>query len=118
MDLQDNILLGVILFFVLAKHNRICRIWTFQFIQGRPLGLAGRALALGCYRGAWALHWALSVGLASGPSSSFFKPHQLPPSPCERNAWARAVSLLVSVAISTRLFEAGLVKALSPSYVL
>ena len=29
LDRQDNILLGVILFFVLAKRNLICRIWTF-----------------------------------------------------------------------------------------
>ena len=58
------------------------------------------------------------VGLASGPASPFFKPHQLPPSPYVRNAWARAVILLVSVAVSTCLFGAGLVKALSPSYVL
>ena len=28
-DRQDNILLRVILFPVLAKHNLICRIWTF-----------------------------------------------------------------------------------------
>ena len=50
LDLQDNILLGVILFSVLAKHNLICKIWTFQFIQGRPLGLAGRAFVLGWYQ--------------------------------------------------------------------
>ena len=58
------------------------------------------------------------VGLASGPVSPFFKPHQFPPSPCVRNAWAMAVILLVSVVVSMCLFGAGLVKALSPSYVL
>ena len=57
LDRQDNILLGVILFYVLAKHNLICRIWTFQFIQDHPLGLAGQAFILGWYRGAWVLHW-------------------------------------------------------------
>ena len=61
---------------------------------------------------------ATFLGLASGPSSPFFKPYQLPFSPCVRNAWARAVTLFVSVAISICLFEAGLARALSPSYVL
>ena len=56
LDRQDNILLGAILFSVLAKHNMIFMIWTFQFIQDRPLGLAGRAFILGWYRGAWVLH--------------------------------------------------------------
>ena len=50
-------------------------------------------------------------GLASGPTSPFFKPYQLPPSPCVRRAWARSVTFLVSDAISTCLLEAGLVKA-------
>ena len=42
-----EMLLGVILFSVLAKHNLICKIWTFQFIQDHPSGLAGRAFVLG-----------------------------------------------------------------------
>ena len=50
-------------------------------------------------------------GLASGPSSPFFKPYQLPPSPCARRARARAVTFLVSDTISTCLLGAGLVKA-------
>ena len=50
-------------------------------------------------------------GLASGPSSSFFKPYQLPPSPCAQRALARAVTFLVLDAISTCLLGAGLVKA-------
>ena len=50
-------------------------------------------------------------GLASGPASPFFKPYQLPPSPCVRRAWARAVTFLISDAIFTCLLEAGLVKA-------
>ena len=77
LDLQDNILLGVILFSVLAKHNRICRIWTFQFIQGRPLGLAGRVFVLGWYQRAWVLHWhTIPLGLTSGMVSLFFSPYQ------------------------------------------
>ena len=50
-------------------------------------------------------------GLASGPASPFFKPYQLPPNPCVWRAWARAVTFLVSDAISTCLLGAGLVKA-------
>ena len=50
-------------------------------------------------------------GLASGPVSPFFKPYQLPPSPCVRREWARVVTFLVSDAISTCLLGAGLVKA-------
>ena len=70
---QDNILLGVILFSVLAKHNLICWIWTFQFIQDRPLGLVGRAFVLGWYRGAWVLHWAhRSFGLGEWDDKPIF----------------------------------------------
>ena len=50
-------------------------------------------------------------GLASGPASPFFKPYQLPLSPCVRRAWARAVTFLVSNVISMCLLGAGLVKA-------
>ena len=48
----------------------------------------------------------------SGPARLFFKPHQLPPSPCARCAWARAVSFLVSGVISKCQLGAGLVRAL------
>ena len=57
-------------------------------------------------------------GLASGTASPFFKPYQLPPSPCVRRVWARAVTFLVSDAISACLLGDRLVKAFSPSYVL
>ena len=40
LDSQDNIFLGIILFSVLAKFNPICRIWSIQVTQDRPLGLA------------------------------------------------------------------------------
>ena len=42
-----------------------------------------------------------------------FKPHQLPPSPCVRTAWARAVIVLPSIAISTCLFGLTLIAAIS-----
>ena len=54
---------------------------------------------------------SLLWGLASGPASPFFKLYQLPPSPCVQRAWARAVTFLVSDAISTCLLGARLVKA-------
>ena len=88
-------------------------------IQDRPLGLVDWAFVLGWRKGAWnSIGRATYLGLANGPASPFSKPYQLPPSPCVWNAWARAVTLLVSVAISTCLFGAGLVRALSSSYVL
>ena len=86
----------------------ICKMWGFN----RPLGRANGAFFLGwrqrheCFNGR-----ASSLGLASGPASPFFKSYQLPPSPCVRCACARAVTFLVSDAISTCLLGAGLVKA-------
>ena len=53
----------------------------------------------------------------SGPARLFFKPYQLPLSPCVRCTWARVVTFLASGAISACLLGAGLVRALSPSYV-
>ena len=53
----------------------------------------------------------IPLGLASGLLGPFLYPHQLPPSPCVRIAWARAVILPASVAISTCLLGNGLIKA-------
>ena len=61
---------------------------------------------------------APSLGLASRPASPFFKPYNFPPSPCVRCAWARAVTFLVSDAISICLLGAELVRAWSSPYVL
>ena len=112
-------LLGIILFLLSMGFSLIRRIWAFSITHNRPLGRADRAFILGwrqrpeCFNG-----HASSLGLVSGPTSPFFKPYQLPPSPCVRCAWARAVTFLVSDAISTGLLGARLVKAWSPSYVL
>ena len=115
LDRQDNILLGVILFSVLAKHGLVCRIWTFQFIQDYPLGLAGRAFVLGWYRGAWVLHWVhRSFGFGEWNGEPIFLTPSVVPSPCVQIAWARAVILLVSTATSTCPPGVGLVKACSP----
>ena len=73
----------------------------------------GLAPGIGCLIGL-----AHSLGLASGPARLFFKPYQLPPSPCVLGAWTRAVTFLTSDVISTCQFRAGSVRALSPSYVL
>ena len=59
----------------------------------------------------------IPLGLASGKLGSFLYPHQLPPSPCVRIAWARAVILPATVAISMCLLGNGLIKAGSPSHV-
>ena len=53
----------------------------------------------------------IPLGLASGIVSPFLYPYQLPPSPCVRIAWARAVILLATVAISTCPLGNGLIKA-------
>ena len=85
----------------------------------RPLERADWAFVLGWRQGSRCFTGRTSsLGLASGPASLFFKPYQLPPSPCVRYTWAKAVMFLVSGAISTCLLGAGLVRALSSSYVL
>ena len=57
-------------------------------------------------------HWVRhSFGLGEWDGEPIFLTHQLPPNPCVRIAWARAVILLVSVAISTCLLGVGLIKA-------
>ena len=112
-------LLGIILFPLSMRFSLIYRMWAFSIIHNRPLGRADWAFILGwrqrpeCFNGC-----ASSLGLTSGPASPFFEPYQLPPSPCLRCAWARAVTFLVLDAISTCLLGAGLVRAWSPSYVL
>ena len=84
-----------------------------------PLGRTNWASVLGQRQGLGRLTGlTFSLGLASGPARLFFKPYQLPPSPCVRRACAMAVSFLKSDATSTCLLRACLVRALSPSYVL
>ena len=57
-------------------------------------------------------------GLGEWACEPIFQTPSVSPQPLCTVAWARAVILLVSVVVSTCLFGAGLVKALSPSYVL
>ena len=85
----------------------------------RPLGLADWAFVLGWRKGLGCfIGLASSLGLASGFVRLFFKPFQLPPSPCARCVWARAVTFLVLGVISMCQLRAGSVMALSSSYVL
>ena len=119
LDLQDNILLGIILFPLSMEFVLICRLWAFSITHNRPLGRADWAFILGwrqrpeCFNGR-----ASSLGLASGPASPFFKLYQLPPSLCVRCAWVRVITFPVSDAISMCLLGARLVKAWSLSYAL
>ena len=74
---MGNISLRIILFSVLAKYRLIGRVWTFQFIQDHPLGLASRTFSLGWYGGAWVLPWAHhSFGLGEWDSEPILYPHQ------------------------------------------
>ena len=62
--------------------------------------------------------WAKEASSSFGPGlvcsvGPIFKPYQLPPSPCVRIAWARAVIVPVSFAISTCRFRSALIAAIS-----
>ena len=55
-------------------------------------------LCLGCYEGTRAWHGPhCSFGLASGILDPFLYPYQLPPIPCVRTAWARAIIIHATV---------------------
>ena len=87
------------------------QVWTFIFFQIHVLGLNEPGLCSGCYRGIRVWHGPYcSFGLASGILGPILYPHQLPPSPCVRTAWARAVINPATVVISTCLLRYGLIK--------
>ena len=71
-------LLGIFLFPLSMRFSLICRMLAFSIIHNRPLGRANWAFILGwrqrceCFNGR-----ASSLGLASGPTSPFFKPYHL-----------------------------------------
>ena len=95
----------------------IRRIWVDWPGMGLPIspsscfGPNEPGLCLGCCGGAWVWHGAhCSFGLVSGILGPFLYPHQLPPSPCVRTAWVRAVIIPATVAISTCLLGYGLIK--------
>ena len=95
----------------------IRRIWVDWPGMGLPIfpnpcfGPNEPGLCLGCYGGIRAWHGPhCSFGLASGILGPVLYPHQLPPSPCVRTAWARAVINPATVVISTCLFGYELIK--------
>ena len=106
------------LFSVLGKTQSDLQDMGLPIYPRSAYGPNGPSFWAGTEGPGYCLGYTIPLGLASGLVSLFSSPHQLPPSPYVRNAWARAVTLLVSVAISTCLFGAGSVKALSPSCVL
>ena len=70
-------------------------------------------LCLDYCEGTWMWRGAhRSFGLVSGMSGPFSYPHQLPPSPCVRIVWARAVIIPATIAISTCLFGLTLIAAI------
>ena len=95
-----------------GEYSILCirRIWVDWPGMGLPIFPSSRVgpdepgLCLGCCEGAWVWHRAhCSFGLVSGILGPFLYPHQLPPSPCVRTAWARAIIIPATVAISTCL---------------
>ena len=95
----------------------IGRIWVDWPSMGLPIfpnpcfGPNKSGLCSGCYRGIRAWHGPhCSFGLASGMLGPVLYPHQLPPSPCVRTEWARAVINPATVVISTCLLRYGLIK--------
>ena len=112
-------LLGIILFPLSMGFSLIYRMWVSQlYITDIWAKRTGSSLWAGS-QGLRCIIWRdSSLGLASGPASPFFKPHQLPPSPCARCTRARAITFLVSSVISMCQLGAGSVRALSSSYVL
>ena len=63
-------------------------------------------LCLGCYGGIRAWHGPhCSCGLASGILGPFLYPYQLPPSPCVRTTWARAVIIISTCLLGYELIK-------------
>ena len=85
--------------------------WAFLIFQFHVLGPTS-----------WASAWAAVDGRGHGAEplalldwrmgylAHFFIPISCPPSPCVRTAWARAVIISATVAISTCLLGCGLIK--------
>ena len=102
------------------REYSICcirKIWVDWPGTGLPLfpnpcfGPNEAGFRLSCYEGAQEWHRPhCSFGLASGILGPFLSPYQLPPSPCVRTAWARAVIIPATVAISTCPLGYGLIK--------
>ena len=101
------------------EHSIFCirRIGVDRSDMGLPVfpnpcfGPDEPGLGLGCYGGTWVWHKPrCSFGLEIGILGPILYLHQLPPSPCVRTAWARAVINPATVVISTCLLGCGLIK--------
>ena len=85
--------------------------WAFPFFQIHVLGLMSRAFVWAAMEGhGQGTDPHCSFGLAIGILGPVLYPHQLPPSPCVRTAWARAMINPATVVISTCLLGCGLIK--------
>ena len=100
------------------EHSILCirRMWVDRPVVGLPIfpnpcfGPNEPGLCLGCCGGTRAWHGShCSFWLASGILGPVLYPHQLPPSPCVRTTWARAVINPATVVISTCLLGCGLI---------
>ena len=70
-------LLRTILFPLSMGFSLICRMWAFSIMHNRPLGRADWAFILGWHQRLECFNRHASyLGLASGPTSPFFKPYQ------------------------------------------
>ena len=106
LDWWNNILL--FLFSAFTVLNLIYGIRASSIILDRPLGSRGSGLHFGLASGGpGTLHFSRLGEWAGRP---VFLTLSIAPSPCVRNAWARAVTLLTSIAGSTCLLGVGLIK--------
>ena len=87
------------------------QVWAFLIFQIHVLGPTGWAFAWAAVdgRGPGVEPIAL-LGWRMGYLAYLFIPISFPPSPCVRIAWARAVIISATVAISTCLLGYGLIK--------
>ena len=75
LDLQDNMLLGNILFPLSVGFSSICRMWAFSITHKRPLGRADWAFILGWHQWPECSNGRASfLGFASGLRAHFSNP--------------------------------------------
>ena len=72
LDLKDNILLGIILFFVLAKFNLICRAMSLPNYPRLAFGPTMPLFWASAKEPEYCIGRTISLDLASGPASPLF----------------------------------------------
>ena len=97
----------------------ICRIWAFQIIQDRPLGLADWVFVLGWRKEAWILHWTRHFfGLDEWVFEPIFQTLSVAPQPlCTECVGKGCNSSRIGCNFHVSV-RGWVVRALSPSYVL